>query len=158
MLDERQIRETIPLAYTGVDLPALGDRQSGKVRDFFQLDDRRVLITTDRLSAFDRILTAVPFKGLLQEVYCPLGTRSHILQITCGVESDTLWVTWAYSESLHRRPTIERLAEDYMQALRSLIRHCRSTKRGGYTPSDFPEAELTQEELDALVAQLGGDA
>jgi phosphoribosylaminoimidazole-succinocarboxamide synthase len=63
MLDERQIRATIPRAFTGVELPALGARQSGKVRDFFQLDGRRVLVTTDRLSAFDRILTAVPFKG-----------------------------------------------------------------------------------------------
>jgi phosphoribosylaminoimidazole-succinocarboxamide synthase len=63
MLDERQIRAAIPQAFTGVDLPALGERQSGKVRDFFSIDGRRVLITTDRLSAFDRILTAVPFKG-----------------------------------------------------------------------------------------------
>jgi phosphoribosylaminoimidazole-succinocarboxamide synthase len=63
MLDERQIRATIPRAFTGVELPALGERQSGKVRDFFTFDGRRVLVTTDRLSAFDRILTAVPFKG-----------------------------------------------------------------------------------------------
>ena len=66
MLDERQIRAAIPQAFTGVELPALGERQSGKVRDFFQLDGRRVLVTTDRLSAFDRILTAVPFKGQVQ--------------------------------------------------------------------------------------------
>jgi phosphoribosylaminoimidazole-succinocarboxamide synthase len=63
MLDEHQIRAAIPQAFIGVELPALGERQSGKVRDFFQLDGRRVLVTTDRLSAFDRILTAVPFKG-----------------------------------------------------------------------------------------------
>jgi phosphoribosylaminoimidazole-succinocarboxamide synthase len=63
MIDERQIRAFIPQAFTGVELPALGERQSGKVRDFFQLGGRRVLVTTDRLSAFDRILTAVPFKG-----------------------------------------------------------------------------------------------
>jgi phosphoribosylaminoimidazole-succinocarboxamide synthase len=33
------------------------------VRDIYVVDGRRVLVTTDRLSAFDRILTAVPFKG-----------------------------------------------------------------------------------------------
>ena len=63
MLEESLIRAIIPQAFTGVELPALGTRQSGKVRDFFTLDGRRVLVTTDRLSAFDRILTAVPFKG-----------------------------------------------------------------------------------------------
>jgi phosphoribosylaminoimidazole-succinocarboxamide synthase len=63
MLDENTIRSLIPHAFTGVDLPALGARESGKVRDFFVVDGRRVLVTTDRLSAFDRILTAVPYKG-----------------------------------------------------------------------------------------------
>jgi len=63
MLDADTIRKRIPQAFTGVDLPALGPRRSGKVRDLFVSGDRRVLVTTDRLSAFDRILTAVPYKG-----------------------------------------------------------------------------------------------
>ena len=63
MLDEKAIRALIPSAFTGVDLPRLGIRHSGKVRDYWQLDGRRVLVTTDRLSAFDCILTAVPYKG-----------------------------------------------------------------------------------------------
>ena len=59
----------IPLEYAlahpfdGVDLPFLGPKRSGKVRDIYELDDRLVLITTDRLSAFDRILGLVPYKG-----------------------------------------------------------------------------------------------
>jgi phosphoribosylaminoimidazole-succinocarboxamide synthase len=36
----------------------------GKVRDNYDLPDgRRIIIASDRLSAFDRILTAIPFKG-----------------------------------------------------------------------------------------------
>jgi phosphoribosylaminoimidazole-succinocarboxamide synthase len=36
----------------------------GKVRDNYDLPDgRRILVATDRLSAFDQVLTAVPFKG-----------------------------------------------------------------------------------------------
>ena len=36
----------------------------GKVRDVYAVDDRHMLIvTTDRLSAFDRVLATVPFKG-----------------------------------------------------------------------------------------------
>jgi len=42
----------------------LPNHYSGKVRDNYDLPDgRRVIIATDRLSAFDRILCAVPFKG-----------------------------------------------------------------------------------------------
>lgn len=39
-------------------------KQTGKVRDTYLLDDaRRLLVTTDRLSAFDVLLTALPYKG-----------------------------------------------------------------------------------------------
>lgn len=45
------------------DLP-LGEKKSGKVRDIYTLlDERLLIVTTDRLSAFDRILGAVPYKG-----------------------------------------------------------------------------------------------
>ncbi len=63
MLNANKIHALIPKAFVGADLPQLGPRHSGKVRDLFLLSDRRILVTTDRLSAFDRILTAVPFKG-----------------------------------------------------------------------------------------------
>ncbi|MDX2379737.1 MAG: phosphoribosylaminoimidazolesuccinocarboxamide synthase [Acidimicrobiia bacterium] len=46
-----------------IDLP-LGDRRAGKVRISYALPDgNRVFITTDRLSAFDRIIASVPYKG-----------------------------------------------------------------------------------------------
>jgi len=41
----------------------IGKKKIGKVRDSYELDDKMILITTDRQSAFDRILASVPFKG-----------------------------------------------------------------------------------------------
>ncbi|SMD02012.1 phosphoribosylaminoimidazolesuccinocarboxamide synthase [Rhizobium sp. RU36D] len=44
--------------------PELPDYYRGKVRDNYDLPDgRRIIISTDRLSAFDRILTCIPYKG-----------------------------------------------------------------------------------------------
>ncbi len=37
--------------------------KKGKVRDIYLLDDKRILITTDRQSAFDHVLGAIPLKG-----------------------------------------------------------------------------------------------
>jgi phosphoribosylaminoimidazole-succinocarboxamide synthase len=49
--------------FLDIDLP-LPDRRDGKVRVSFALsDDRRLFVTTDRLSAFDRIIAGVPYKG-----------------------------------------------------------------------------------------------
>ncbi len=45
-------------------IPELPNRYKGKVRENYDLPDgSRVIIATDRLSAFDVILTAIPFKG-----------------------------------------------------------------------------------------------
>jgi phosphoribosylaminoimidazole-succinocarboxamide synthase len=45
-------------------IPELPDHYRGKVRDNYDLPDgRRIIIATDRLSAFDRVITAIPFKG-----------------------------------------------------------------------------------------------
>jgi phosphoribosylaminoimidazole-succinocarboxamide synthase len=41
----------------------LPNRKKGKVRDTYDLGDKLLLITTDRQSAFDRILASIPFKG-----------------------------------------------------------------------------------------------
>jgi phosphoribosylaminoimidazole-succinocarboxamide synthase len=63
MIVEQQIRELLSQAFEHSDLPLAG-RRSGKVRDGYPLSDQRLLlITTDRLSAFDRILACVPYKG-----------------------------------------------------------------------------------------------
>jgi phosphoribosylaminoimidazole-succinocarboxamide synthase len=63
VLTHNQLIQAIPNSLATVDLPGLGPRHSGKVRDMYALDGRRVLITTDRISAFDRVLGAIPFKG-----------------------------------------------------------------------------------------------
>lgn len=45
-------------------IPELPNPYFGKVRDCYDLpDNRRILISSDRISAFDRILAAIPFKG-----------------------------------------------------------------------------------------------
>lgn len=45
-------------------IPELPNYYRGKVRENYDLPDgNRIIISSDRLSAFDRILTAVPYKG-----------------------------------------------------------------------------------------------
>ena len=58
-----EIRDAIPNALLRTDISELGDRVEGKVRDIYLQDGKRVLITTDRVSAFDQVLGAIPYKG-----------------------------------------------------------------------------------------------
>ncbi|MFO2971032.1 phosphoribosylaminoimidazolesuccinocarboxamide synthase [Legionella pneumophila serogroup 10] len=52
----------LPFCLTETSLP-FGKKYKGKVRDTYDLGDQLILVTTDRQSAFDRCLAAVPYKG-----------------------------------------------------------------------------------------------
>ncbi|HEY6807000.1 MAG TPA: amino acid adenylation domain-containing protein [Pyrinomonadaceae bacterium] len=80
--------------------------------------------------------------------------RTHVLQVNAHVAADRLTVVWGYSRQLHLRETIARVAVSMMSELRSLIAHCREDNAGGFTPSDFPAAQLSQAELDDFIASI----
>jgi hypothetical protein len=44
------------------------------------------------------------------------------------------------------------------EELRALVAHCREAGAGGFTPSDFPLARLSQRQLDRLAQTRKGDA
>lgn len=46
-----------------VNLPQFGKKHQGKVRDLYVLTDKRIIVTTDRQSAFDKVLGYIPLKG-----------------------------------------------------------------------------------------------
>ena len=64
MIDLAALRSRAHQVLRDATIAELPNHYAGKVRDNYDLPDgRRVLIATDRLSAFDRILCVVPFKG-----------------------------------------------------------------------------------------------
>ncbi len=63
MISPEMIAQQIPQVLRGTNFANLGARYEGKVRDNYTQGDRRILVTTDRLSAFDRIIACIPFKG-----------------------------------------------------------------------------------------------
>ena len=85
----------------------------------------------------------------------PENARQYLLDVTVSIYQGQLRVEWTYSSRLHRSSAIERLVNDYTKALREIINHCQSPEAGGYTPSDFADAHLTEQELEGLLAELG---
>ncbi len=64
MVDIEQIRKALRTTLNSTDLRALGTKYEGKVRDnYTTADGRRFLVSTDRISAFDRVLGTLPLKG-----------------------------------------------------------------------------------------------
>ena len=63
MIDRQTIVKNIENAIIGVSVKNLGTKKSGKVRDWYIKNNLRVLIATDRISAFDKVLGHIPFRG-----------------------------------------------------------------------------------------------
>jgi len=65
-----------------------------------------------------------------------------------------LRLDWSYSKNLHKKSAIEAVAADFIDNLQKLIDHCLSSEAGGYTPSDFPMANLTSKSLDTVLKKM----
>jgi len=62
MISDEVLKEQLQFNLEKTDLD-IGKKYEGKVRDNYLLDDKRIIIVTDRISAFDRVLCTIPFKG-----------------------------------------------------------------------------------------------
>jgi amino acid adenylation domain-containing protein/non-ribosomal peptide synthase protein (TIGR01720 family) len=85
----------------------------------------------------------------------PRARRAHLLEIEAAEVDGRMRLTIAHSADVHRPETIERLGAAFVAELRELIGHALTRDSGAYSPSDFPEADLTQDELDDIVSAAG---
>ncbi|MBG1270576.1 non-ribosomal peptide synthetase, partial [Nostoc sp. WHI] len=83
-----------------------------------------------------------------------LGQRTHLLDINIIIVGGQLQINWTYSKNLHQDTTIENLTQEFVKILLGLIAHCLSPEAGGYTPSDFPLAKISQTQLDQALVNL----
>lgn len=111
-------------------------------------------VSFNYLGQFDQLLPEGALFGPATEsvgpARSPRVSRRYPLEINAFITGGRLQLEWTYSERIHRPETIEYLAQSYASALRALISHCLSAEAGGYTPSDFPLANLKQSKLDWL--------
>jgi non-ribosomal peptide synthase protein (TIGR01720 family) len=85
----------------------------------------------------------------------PQNIRPYPVEINAAIEAGRLGFELIYSETCHRRESIDAFSRHLLDALDLLVGHCLSPAAGGYTPSDFPDAEMSQEELDHFLDGIG---
>ena len=87
----------------------------------------------------------------------PQNPRSSGIEINAVVMSGRLQCSWRSDDYFVSVSDMEVLAELYLQQLKVIIEHCTGSQTGGFTPSDFPDADLNQGELDSFISQLTGE-
>ena len=80
--------------------------------------------------------------------------RAFLIEVNAVVAGGELRCAWNYSPAHHEAATINRVAADFRQALLRLVAHCTQVDTGGLTPSDFPQAQVSQDDLDKLLDRL----
>ncbi|MGB6031939.1 MAG: amino acid adenylation domain-containing protein [Bacteroidota bacterium] len=85
---------------------------------------------------------------------CPSNIRTHLIEVDGGVAGGQLQMEWTYSRNVFQHSTIEKLAGEYLAALRGLIQHCLSTEGGSFTASDFADFGWTDDDLNDIVDEL----
>ncbi|AFZ23815.1 non-ribosomal peptide synthase/amino acid adenylation enzyme [Cylindrospermum stagnale PCC 7417] len=115
-------------------------------------------VTFNYLGQFDQVISESsmfrPAAESTGQTQSPKGNRNSLLEVNGLIVGGQLRLNWTYSKALHQQTTVEKLAQGYIEKLQQLIAHCQSPTSGGYTPSDFSQMRLNQEELDQLIAEL----
>ncbi|WP_236147178.1 non-ribosomal peptide synthetase [Scytonema millei] len=81
----------------------------------------------------------------------PQGSRAYLLDINGIVAEGQLQLDWTYSEAIHRRATIENLANSFLGILRQLIAYCQSLKAIGSKSANLPEVVPAASKITAAV-------
>jgi len=124
-----------------------------------KLDDLpRAEISFNYLGQWDQAFDETPLFEPASESSGPThslkGSRRHLLEANGLIAAGQLQMSWTYNEKIHRRATIARLAQDFIEALQALIAHCQAVEPDDYIPSDFPDVELSEEKLAKIFAEL----
>jgi amino acid adenylation domain-containing protein/non-ribosomal peptide synthase protein (TIGR01720 family) len=82
--------------------------------------------------------------------------RPFVIDIVGSIFDSKLQMSWIYSKNIHSKEDIISFSELYMDELIKIIETIKSDK-GGYTPSDFQDVDLDEEELGSIFSELDED-
>ncbi|MDG9929548.1 non-ribosomal peptide synthase/polyketide synthase, partial [Pseudomonas sp. GD04042] len=100
--------------------------------------------------SFDRAALFQPLDEAAGAAHGEDAPLPNWLSVDAQVYGGELRMRWTYGAGRYEERTVQALAEGFVEELQRLIEHCLDEDAGGPTPSDFPLAQLTQAQLDAL--------
>ncbi len=84
----------------------------------------------------------------------PRGEFNRVWEVNAVVVEQQLRLYWSYSLDLHNAEMIAGLLAGAERTLREIVVHCGDKNERTFTPSDFPEADLSDADLEGLLGEL----
>ncbi len=88
--------------------------------------------------------------GRLHGFYGSKGQRPYLIEINAFIINDQLEVYWTFSTERYRPETIERISNEFIQSLQTIINDCLKPSGDESSASDFPLANLDAGKIDQL--------
>ena len=126
--------------------------------DRAKLQEEESQVLFNYLGQFDQMLstqTTFRLAGPITVSNAAENQRRHTLELIVYIQSGKLSMDWVYNNKIHDRTTVEKIAGEYLEALKTIISHCIELTQQTYTPSDFPDVDLDQDELDSILSEFG---
>jgi non-ribosomal peptide synthase protein (TIGR01720 family) len=84
----------------------------------------------------------------------PRSERHYKLEVNLGIIDDVLKGSFSFGKNVHNAETINKLMSDFKNRIQAICEYCNQSEKGRYTPSDFSEVEISQDDLDNLLDSL----
>jgi len=103
---------------------------------------------TKTTSATDHAIIVTPLSEQLRDLR---SERHYKLEINVQIIDEQLYGSCSYGSTVHSSETIKLLMNDFKERIQEIGMYCNQIENGGYTPSDFSDAEISQDDLDSLL-------
>lgn len=87
---------------------------------------------------------------LTENLRDPRSERQYKLEVNLSIIDDILQGTISFGSTFHYEKTIVSLIDAFKKRIEEISHYCNQEENGGYTPSDFSEADISQDDLDNL--------
>jgi non-ribosomal peptide synthase protein (TIGR01720 family) len=155
MTVKEQIRQIPNRGFSSGLLRYLNDEPLGETASM----GSKSQILFNYLGQFDQMLpNQAKFRltGPIAISNAPENQRRYEIELIAYIQSGKLYMDWIYNQKIHHQASIEMIALQYLEALQAIISHCIERTHQTFTPSDFPDVDFDQDELDSILSEFGG--
>lgn len=93
-------------------------------------------------------------KPIFENVHHKLSERNYILEINLFITAAKLYIRLGYGEKFIETKEAENLLNQFKTNIELFVDHCTNQEERRYSPSDFSDVDLNQDDLDNLLSNL----
>lgn len=91
---------------------------------------------------------------IFENLHHELSERNYILELNLFILESKLHIRFSYGDNFIELKIINNLLDNYKNKIEEILNHCIRQKEKRYSPSDFSDVDINQDDLDNLLSNL----